>query len=119
MELLYFIGVILGFYFAVAILGWLLKEVEIFLETRRYKSKLKNITPQINSINIEELHSKLSTIKHSYLPLSELLQRKHKIREKKEHVKSIYQYVEEEAEYRKSQRKPAKKTYRRKHRRYY
>jgi hypothetical protein len=119
MELLYLIGIIVGFYFAVAIAGWLIKEVEKFRETRRYKAKLKNITPQIDSINIEELFSKLSTIKQSYLSLQRLLERKYKVSEKNENVKAVYQYAQEEADYRRSKRKPAKKTYRRKRRRYY
>jgi len=119
MELLYVIGIFVGFYAVLATIGWLIKEVGKFLETRRYKAKLKKITPQIDSINIEELSSKLLTIKQSYLSLIELLQRKYKIREKKEHVKTIHQYVQEEADYRRSKRKPAKRTYRRKRRRYY
>ena len=119
MVLLYIVGILVGFYFGFAILVWFLREVVKFLETQKYKAKLKKLSPQIDSINIHEFSSRLSAIKQSYVASNKLIERKYGIREKIEQVKTIEQYIQEEATYRRSRRKKPKKTYHRRYRRYY
>jgi hypothetical protein len=125
MEFLYGLGILLLVYIGVPLTLVatikLIKAIANFLKTRKYKAKLKKLTPQIYAIDIDELSSKLTVIKQSYLLLDKLLQEDYVIRDKEEQ-KSIDQYVQEEAHYRKSIRRPTKKSRRRKYtgyRRYY
>jgi hypothetical protein len=119
MELLYLVGILVGFYFGFAILVWFLREAVKFLETQKYKAKLKKLSPQIDSINIHELSSRISAIKQSYVSSNKLIERKYGIREKTEQARTIEQYIQEEATYRRSKRKKPKKTHHRRYRRYY
>ena len=119
MELLYIVGTLVGFYFGFAILVWFLREVVKFLETQKYKAKLKKLSPQINSIDIHELSSRLSVIKQSNISSTKLIKRKYRIREKTEQAKTIEQYIQEEATYRRSRRKKPKKAHHRRYRGYY
>lgn len=111
MELLYLIG----FFVAIWVIGWIFKVVGEFLEIRKYKIKLKKITPQLEAMNIEALIARFSEIKSTYSELVEHLQNKYKIYKEKEQVKTITQYVNEEAKYRRGKRKPAKRTHRKKY----
>lgn len=114
MEFLYLIG----FFALLIIIGWIFKKVGEFLETRKYKIKLEKLTPQVEAIDTKELSLRLSEVKESYSSLKELLGHNFKVSTEDEQVKSIYQYVQEEADYRRSKRKPPKRSIRRKYRRY-
>ncbi len=118
MELLYFILFIVGVYVSFCIIAWLIRTIFKFLETIKYRSKLKKITPQLEAISIEELSSQLLSIKESYLSLADLLRQRHRIGGENEQVKDINEYIKEEADYRRSIRKSPKRTHRRKYRRY-
>jgi len=114
MGLLY----VIGFYILLIIIGWLVKKIGKFLETRRYRIKLEKLTPQLETIDTKELTSKVLAIRESYSSLMKLLESNYKVSKEEEQVKSIYQYVQEEANYRGSKRKPPKRPYGRKYRRY-
>jgi hypothetical protein len=118
MELLLCILYIVGFYGSIYIIAWLIRTISKFLEIRKYKAKLKKITPQLKTISTEELSSELLSIKESYLPLVDLLRQRYRIGGEDEQVKDIYKYAEEEADYRRSMRKPPERTRRRKYKRY-
>lgn len=114
MGLLY----VIGFYILLIIIGWLVKKIGKFLETRRHRIKLEKLTPQLEAIDTKELASKVSATRESYSSLMKLLESNYKVSKEEEQVKSIYEYVQEEANYRKSKRKPPKKSHRRKYRKY-
>jgi len=109
---------VIGFYALLIIIPLIIKEICRFLETRKYKIKLEKLTPQVEAIDTKELSLRLSAVKESYSSLKELLGHNFKDSTEEEQVKSIYQYVQEEADYRRSKRKPPKRSSRRKYRRY-
>jgi hypothetical protein len=115
MEFLYLIG----FFGLLIIISWIIKKVGEFLEERKYKIKLDKLTPKIGGIDKNELVSKLSDLKETYSSLKDLLDRNYNIRNEDGQAKSIYEYVKEEANYRRKKRKPRKRTSGRKYRRYY
>jgi gas vesicle protein len=119
MELLYIIGILVGLYVALATLVWFAREVGKFLDTLRYNAKLKKLSPQIDTINVHELSSRLSATKQSYILSTKLIEQGYKIREKVEQAKTIKQYVQDEAAYRRSKRRKPSRTNRRRYRRYY
>ena len=114
MEVLYLIGFCVG----VIVIVWLIRAFRNFLETRKYKDKLRKLTPQINAVDVNELSTDLSKVHTSYYLLKKMLRETHMICDDEEQMKSIYQFVQEEAQYRRSKRKPRKKSYRRKYRSY-
>ncbi|MBW1932743.1 MAG: hypothetical protein JRI56_06960 [Deltaproteobacteria bacterium] len=107
---------VIGFYILLIIIGLLLKKIGQFLETRRYRIKLEKLTPQLEAIDTKELAAKVLAIRESYFSLMKLLESNYKISKEEEQVKTISQYVQEEANYRRSKRKPPKRPYGRKHR---
>lgn len=115
MEFLYVIGLYIAFFTALAVIVWFVGVIGKFLETRKYKKKLRKLTPQLAAINMEELFSKLSDVKESYSTLMELLQERYKLSGEDEQVKTIEQYVQEEANYRRSKRRKPLKSHRRKY----
>jgi len=68
-----------------------------FRETRKYKAKLKQIAPQIESINIEELSAKLLSTKEAYLELMNQIQQRYGAAE--EVWKDARTYKDEETVY--------------------
>lgn len=114
MEVLYLIGFCVG----VIVIVWLIRAFRNFLETRKYKDKLRKLAPQINAVDVNELSTDLSKVHTSYYLLKKMLRETHMICDDEEQMKSIYQFVQEEAQYRRSKRKPRKKSYRRKYRSY-
>jgi len=118
MEGLYIVGAFLLF----CLIAWIVEEVGKFLETRRYKKKLKRLRPVLDAIDTAELCLRLSEIRQAYSSITQLLQQKYEFSKESENVKTIDQYVQEETNYRRSKRKATKRTYRRKrvgYRRYY
>lgn len=118
MEILYIMGV----FFLICLVLWIVDEVRSFLEIRRYKKKLKRLAPQLQAIDISTLLSRLTETKETYHFLVGLLQEKHMFSSESEPAKTVYDYVREEAKYRRSNRKPTKTIRRRKRegwRRYY
>ena len=109
---------IIGFYILLIIIGWIIKKIGKFLETRRYRAKLEKLTPQLEAIDTKELATNVLAIRESYSSLMKLLESNYKVSNEEEQVKSIYQYVQEEANYRRSKRKPPKRSHGRKYRRY-
>ncbi|MHC4394509.1 MAG: hypothetical protein ACYS1A_02525 [Planctomycetota bacterium] len=109
---------IIGFYILLIIIGWLVKKIGKFLETRRYMIKLEKLTPQLEAIDAKELASKVSAIRKPYSLLMKLLESNYKVNKEEEQVKSINQYVQEEANYRRSKRKPPKRIHGKKYGRY-
>lgn len=94
---------------------WFVGVIGKFLERRKYIKKLRKLTSQLAAIDMEELFSKLSEVKESYFALIELLQERYKLTDEDEQVKTIEQYVQEEANYRRSKRRKPLKSYRRKY----
>ncbi len=109
---------VIGFYSSFFIIPWLIRIISKFLETKKYRAKLAKITPQLKVISIEELSSGLLSTKESYLSLVGLLRQRYGIGGEDEQVKDIRKYTEEEADYRRSIRRPSDRAHRRKHRRY-
>ena len=93
------------------IVKWIVGKI---LETRRYKIMLNKLVPQINKINIEELSTHLSDINKSYYPFRDKLQQNYKISHESEQIKTIEQYVQEEANYRRLKRRESKEASQRK-----
>jgi hypothetical protein len=118
MKNLFSVLIIIGFYSSFLIIPWFIREITKFIETRKYKAKLKKITPQIEAINTEELSSELISAKESYLSLGGLLQGRYGICGEDEQKKDISTYTEEEANYRRKIRKPSEETHRRRYRQY-
>lgn len=114
MEILYLIG----FYVIVVLIGLLVKGIKLFIEERRYQRKLLELAPQVETIDIEELSLQLNNKEKEHLGLIKLLQSNYKFIGNCEEAKTIERYVQEEANYRRSKRKPRTKNYRRRHRTY-
>lgn len=104
MEILYFIGAV----YLVYALVWTVRQVLKFLETRRYKKKLRKLAPQLNALDIPCLLSRLKEMKKTYDSLAAVLQDNHKLAIEAEGEKTIDDYVREEAAYRRTKRKPPK-----------
>jgi hypothetical protein len=105
MELLYVIGFFVLLWFIV----WVAKKLYEFVQTAKYKKKLRRLAPQLESIKVNQLFSKLSEVKEAHQQLSEILYCRYRISCDEEHVKVIEEYVKEEANYRRSKRKPARR----------
>jgi len=105
MELLYVIGFFVLLWFIV----WAVKKLCEFVETAKYKKKLRRLAPQLGSIDVNQLFSKLSEVKEAYHQMSEILYRRYRISCDEEHVKTIEEYVKEEVNYRRSKRRPARR----------
>lgn len=114
MVLFYIIVVVV----LIGIVSWIVEKTKKYLETRRYKEKLGELAPQLNAIDIEDWRKKLSRLVTAYSSVMDDLGEKYKVGRPKERVRAIEEYVEEEANYRRRRRKPAKRTYRRKNWRY-
>lgn len=119
MDGLYAIGVLIAFYGGIVLIAWLIEQCQKFLETRRYKRKLERLAPQIETINTDELSSRLSVLQSSHLSLTKLIHGRYRICERREGSESVDQYVQKEAKYRRMRRKPARHRPRRRYRRYY
>lgn len=109
---------IIAIFVLIGIISWIVEKTKKYLETRRYKEKLGELAPQLDAINIEDLRKKLSRLVTAYSLVMDDLGEKYKVGRSKERVRAIEEYIEEEANYRKLRRKPAKRTYRRKNWRY-
>lgn len=70
-----------------------------------YKSKLNKLEPCIQTIETDDLTAKLSVIQESYLLLVESINNKYNIYTNKELDSSIKQYIQEEADYKKLNRR--------------
>ncbi len=114
MEIFY----IIGFYILVVLIGVLAKGIKQFIEERRYKRKLLELAPQIETIDVEELSLQLNNNEKEYLCLIKLLQSNYKFIGNCEEPKTIESFVQAEANYRRSKRKPRTKNYRRRYRTY-
>jgi len=117
MELLYFIGFWIGLYAVLSVIRLVFRLLCEFIETRRYMRRLEDLRPQIDAIDYEGMAKAVSEFKENHVSLREILDDKYCIRSG-EHVKGIGQYVQEEAAYRRSVRKPARRSTRSRHRRY-
>ncbi len=111
MELLYLIG----FFVIIGFIGWLFEVIPQFIDHLRYVQKLKKLEPQLQNIDLDYLSKTTNELKDDYQPLLALLMAKHKFSVAPDNVKTLHDYVREEAEYRRSKRKrPARTgTYRR------
>ena len=118
MEDFYVIGFIVGVYLFFGSIAWLINKVGEYRETRRYMAKLKKMAPQLDMIDVEELTTKVIAIKESYSCTLKQLQNQYSISDEDEDDKNIYKYIQNEANYRRSKRKPPTKAYRRYRRRY-
>jgi hypothetical protein len=75
---LFFAGIVLlGFWCGIFFIYWIISKICQFFEVLKYKAKLKKITPQIESINTEELFAKLTLTKESYLKLMGQIQQQY------------------------------------------
>lgn len=92
---------IIGFFVISGLILWIVAKIQDLLETRRYEIKLNNLAPQLRLINISKLHSNLSKAKESY---SKLCQNRYLIDNESEQEKTISQYVQEDASYRRNKR---------------
>ncbi len=109
---------IIAIFVLIGIISWIIEKTKKYLETRRYKEKLGELAPQLNTIDIEDWRKELSRLVTAYSSAMDDLGEKYKVGRPKERVRAIEKYVEEEANYRRRRRKPAKRTYRRKNGRY-
>jgi len=114
MEIFY----VIGFYVLVVLIGVLVKGIKLLIEERRYKRKLLELAPQVETIDVEELSLQLNNTEKEYLSLIKLLQSNYKFIGNCEEAKTIERYVQEETNYRRSKRKPRTKNYRRRYRTY-
>ena len=97
LEYCFAIIVFLGFWCGLFFIYWTISTIFQFLETLKYKAKLKKIAPQIESINTEELSSMLSSTKESYLKLMGHIQQRYGTAD--EQWTDIRTYQKEEAVY--------------------
>ena len=114
MEIFY----IIGFCVLVVLIGMLVKGIKHLIEERRYKRKLLELAPQVETIDVNELSSQLNNNEKEYLCLIKLLQSNYKFIDNCEEAKTIERYVQAEADYRRSKRKPRTKKYQRRYRTY-
>lgn len=96
-DLLVAFLVIIGFWCGLYFIIWIIRTIFKFLETLKYKAKLKKITPQIESINTEELSSILLSTTKSFSSLMGHIQQQYGITD--EQLKDIHTYQEKEAVY--------------------
>jgi len=96
-DLLVAFLVIFGFWYGLYFIIWIITTIIQFLETLKYKAKLKKITPQIESINTEELSAKLLLTEESYLKLMDQIKQRYGTAD--EQWTNIRRYQEEEALY--------------------
>lgn len=118
MEIFY----VIGFYVLVVLIGGLtgvlVKGIKHLIEERRYKRKLLDLAPKVEIIDVEELSLQLNSSEKEYLCLIKRLQSNYNFIGNYEEVKTIERYVQAEASYRRSKRKPRTKNYRRRYRTY-
>lgn len=111
MDTLIFILVIVGFYFSIYLIGKIAKTISQVIETRRYKVKLKEVAPQLERIDLDNLTTEVSMVMSEHVSLSKIIKVKYRI-DCDEEVKSISQYIDEEATYRRKHRKRPTQTQR-------
>lgn len=96
-DLLEYIIIYLVFCYGLFVVVVAIKKISEFLETKKYKAKLKKIAPHIKSINTEELSAKLLSTKESYSELIDQIQQRYGTAD--EQWTDIRRYQEEEALY--------------------
>jgi hypothetical protein len=109
---------VIGFFVLLWFIVWAVKKLCEFIETAKYKEKLRRLAPQLGSTELNRLSSNLSEVKEVYYQTSEILYRRYKISGEEEHVKTIEEYVKGEANYRRSKRRPARRKSRVRHYKY-
>lgn len=111
MDNLILVLFIFGFYFSIYLIGKIAKTISQLIETRRYKIKLKEVAPQLKRIDLDNLATEASMVMSEHASLSKILKLKYRI-DCDEEVKSIGQYIDEEATYRRKHRKRPTQTQR-------
>ena len=109
---------VIAIFVLIGIISWVVEKTKKYLETRHYKEKLRELAPQLNAINLEDFRKELLRLVAAHSSIMDDLRDKYKIGRPEERVGAIQEYIEEEANYRRRRRKPAKRTYRRKNWRY-
>jgi hypothetical protein len=89
--------VLIGFWCGLFFIIWIIRTISKFLETLKYKTKLKKIAPRIKSINTEKLSAELLSIEKSYSELINKIQKRYGAAD--EQWTNIRRYQEEKALY--------------------
>jgi len=109
----------IGGYIFLGIAVWIIKQIQIFIETIQYTTKLNKLSPAITELDIDSYSARFNRIIVDYDNIIKLLQSKfHICQEKIEANKSVDQYIHDEAQLRRSLRKPAKRSRSRHYSRY-
>lgn len=94
------------------LIAWLADVLPKFVETRRYRAKLKRLKPQLEAIDRSDLRSRFSVLQDNCASSVEQLRRKYNLGEHDTEI-PIHLYVERDASYQKTRSKASGKKKRR------